>query len=58
MVQKNMKESKLDKELKETIDNYYNKLAEKEIIDKQLKELKDNKFDISNEREKRCCFRR
>ena len=46
---KNMKESKLDKELKETIDNYYNKLAEKEIIDKQLKELKDNKFDISNE---------
>ena len=46
---KNKKENKLDKELETILNEYYEKVAEKEHQEKELDKLKSEKFDLSNE---------
>ena len=46
---KNKKENKLDKELETILNEYYEKVAEKEHQEKDLDKLKSEKFDLSNE---------
>ena len=46
---KNKKENKLDKELESILNEYYEKVADKERIEKELEKLKSEKFDLTNE---------
>jgi len=46
---KNKKENKLDKELEDILNTYYEKVADKEKLDKELEKLKSEKFDLTNE---------
>jgi len=46
---KNKKDNKLDKELENILNEYYEKVADKEKMDKELEKLKSEKFDLSNE---------
>ena len=46
---KNKKDNKLDKELENILNDYYEKEAQKEKLEKELEKLKSDKFDLSNE---------
>ncbi len=46
---KNKKDNKLDKELENILNEYYEKVANKEKCEKELEKLKSDKFDLTNE---------